>query len=95
MIKKLNEAIAKDQGCELPSKSNYRAIAPDYCHSLDAIHEAVKTLTYEEWLKYHLELDKSTGPWEPSLPTNGRRFIEATALQRAIAYAKAKNLKIE
>ena len=63
---------------------------PNYTDSLNTIHEAVKGLTDYQWLEYSRALKEQFGfDW------NYRQLIEATALQRSIAYAKAKNLQIE
>ena len=66
----------------------------NYTDSLDAIHEAVKGLTDEEYDRYNMWLEKicTDAPFEGHFI---RTVHEGTALQRAIAYAKTKGLNYE
>ena len=108
---KLNEEIAKDQGWKPhpDGRGFYRSKfklnplrdgvpLPDYCHSLDAMAEVIHNSGYDanEMLNYLRELKQLVAPhylWDNMLTNWG--FMNATALHRAIAYCRAKNLQIE
>lgn len=68
---------------------------PDYLNDLNAMHEAEKVLTKEQWFHYNCYLFKSSVPeaegdeWDAS---NARHCIHATAAQRAEAFLKTFKL---
>ncbi len=51
---------------------------PDYCNCLNAMHEAEKTLTADQWYEY-----------DSKIPLRDPQKIHATAQQRAEAFLKA------
>ena len=57
---------------------------PDYPNDLNAMHEAEKALTLEQWDKYIDRLDD----WVPSM----RNVAHATASERAEAFLRTLNL---
>lgn len=69
---------------------------PDYINSLDAMHEAEKTLTDEQHYDFRVELWAVTQPTEirkiASLDHN-RAYASATARQRALAFIQAIDRK--
>ena len=86
-------AIAKDRGWTLNKP------IPNYPEDLNAIHEAVATLTDEEYDQYRERLCDLTTRYlddhKTSYIREVRLFTEATPLQRSIAYCKARGLWVE
>lgn len=86
----------KDDACKLEGSKGYpdevKAIpapVPDYC-ALDAMAEAEKTLTEEEYEKWLVEVAMAT---RREMDHGGpRSYVSATALQRAEAFLRVKNL---
>jgi hypothetical protein len=60
-------------------------ILPDYLNDLNAMHEAEKVLTENQWDKYEVCIEWMTG-------ARGFRKINATAAQRAEAFLRTLNL---
>lgn len=69
--------------------SNDWAFVPDYPNDLNAMHEAEKTLTGAECLKYAEEVNLATKCFKHITPVI---MIFATARQRAEAFLKVKGL---
>lgn len=68
-------------------------ILPDYCGSLDAMHEAEKYLNGEQWQNYIRRLERFAGIHVPQFinPSNliDYRLTHATAAQKAETFVKA------
>lgn len=67
---------------------------PNYPESLDAMAEARRTLDNFEWSQYTWELRKllATGTKETPYTVNENQIINATPLQHAEAFLRAKGL---
>lgn len=69
-----------------PAESNW---LPDYLNDLNAMHEAEKTLTDEEWRLYADRLWRHAGgPQLGCVSCYTREYVSAKARQRAIAFLK-------
>ena len=73
------------------TKDGQRNRIPDYLSDLNAMHEAEKVLTDEQWSKYDEELYRTTGS---SLldAARGKKRNHATAAQRTEAFLRTLNL---
>jgi hypothetical protein len=66
-------------------------LVPRFSQDLNAMHEAEKLLTDEQWFRYRAELWNIT-PRSFALPDCERATIHATARQRAEAFLRTLNL---
>lgn len=68
---------------------------PDYLKDLNAMHEAEKTLTVNQWTDYLDALDKICVPVHICPTTHAMSVYCATAQQRAEAFLRTLNLWTE
>lgn len=76
-----------------PNLNDFAKWLPNYCNDLNAIHEAEKTLTDEQYRKYCNLLEESGYDERGIGYPNWSR--SATAIQRAMAYVKTLELLAE
>jgi hypothetical protein len=86
-------------GIEYPGDMPRIAQVPDYLTDLNAMHQAEKNLTPEDWTPYHGQLADATGfSYDDTMSTKEaeaewmHRVCHATAAQRAEAFLKVKGL---
>lgn len=77
-------------GCRVTGVYHFdESPVPNYCHDLNAMHEAEKTLTHEQILVFRRELAKPlAGPEGYEWNEGYERAIHATARQRAEAFLR-------
>lgn len=102
----INKAIAKAVGWESetsgPSWYEYETKRPNYCGCLNAMHEAIETISVGEKSTYIIHLmdicrEHPIGcvpDWTRDKQSLAR-LVQATARQRAKAFLKTLNLYIE
>lgn len=97
---RLGQAERSDEIGGVDPKSGYRAPIPNYTGSLDAMHEAEKTMNDTQLVEYmiHLEricfVERNEITWElyqMGVGDGHDESIFATALQRAEAFIRATN----
>lgn len=65
---------------------------PDYLNDLNAMHEAEKSLSDEQFGDYYSLLEWVLGVDRKSIRTRQLKIIHASASERAEAFLRAKNL---
>lgn len=68
-----------------PDTCRYKGTIPDYLNNLNAMHEAEKTLTADQWMEYERELMRRC---EYSGLSFASTVIHTTASQRAEAFLR-------
>jgi hypothetical protein len=66
-------------------KKKLATVIPDFLNDLNAMHEAEKVLTYEQWSRY---VDYLIDGEDSTAPYRGYEAIHATAAQRAEAFLR-------